>query len=38
MLEQDLTDSRLVSTPEVDAQGFWKRLAIRISRLMAPLQ
>lgn len=38
MLEQDLADSRLVSAPEVDAQGFLTRLAIRISRLMAPLQ
>lgn len=38
MLEQDLADSRLVSSSEVDAQGFWKRLVIRICRLMAPLQ
>lgn len=38
MLENDLNDSRLITGQEVRDLGFWKRFAIRASRLMAPVQ
>lgn len=38
MLENDLKDSRLIRVEEVRNLGFWSRLAIRTSRLMAPVQ
>ncbi len=38
MLEQDFADAREVHTREYEKSGFWRRLAIRGARLMAPIQ
>jgi len=38
MLEQDLTDSRLISAREVKDSGFWREFVSRAARLMAPVQ
>ncbi len=38
MLEQDFAAARPATKAELDASGFWYRLAVRAARLMAPVQ
>ena len=38
MLEQDFSESQLVTVQELKARGFWFRFAVRCARLMSPVQ
>jgi cardiolipin synthase A/B len=38
MLEQDIADSKPVTSQELKERGFWFRFAVRCARLMAPVQ
>ena len=38
MLEQDLADSREMTSADVDEKAWWFKLAIRLARLTAPVQ
>lgn len=38
MLEEDFANSKRITTQQLEQKGFWFRFAVRVARLMAPIQ